>query len=111
MAAKKQSLKTYLCGLDIGGTFTDCTLIDENGDLTITKAPSTPDDFSKGVLDALQQASLKIGVGIEPLLQSIERLTHGTTVGTNAVIQRQGATPIIVTGIKEILQHQLPHRL
>ena len=94
---KESSSKIYLCGLDIGGTFTDCALIDKNGDLTIAKVASTPDDFSRGVLDALKQASAKIGIEIEHLLPCIDRLSHSTTVGTNAVIQRQGATVGLIT--------------
>ena len=45
-------MSSYLCGLDIGGTFTDCVLMDENGQLTIAKAPSTPANFAEGVIEA-----------------------------------------------------------
>ncbi len=49
-------MSSYLCGLDIGGTFTDCVLIDDSGRLTISKAPSTPGNFADGVLEALRRA-------------------------------------------------------
>ena len=49
-------MPSFLCGLDIGGTFTDCVLIDETGHLTIAKAPSTPGNFADGVLEALRRA-------------------------------------------------------
>src|SRR5688572_14091350 len=43
----------YLVGIDIGGTFTDCAIVDRAGTLLTTKVPSTPTDFSRGMLDAL----------------------------------------------------------
>ena len=72
---------SYLCGLDIGGTFTDCVLIDEQGALTIAKAPSTPGNFAEGVIEAIERAAAKIGLGMSELLDSISVLAHGTTVG------------------------------
>ena len=50
-------MSSYLCGLDIGGTFTDCVLIDDLGTLTIAKAPSTPDNFADGVMEAISRAA------------------------------------------------------
>lgn len=84
-------MKSYLCGLDIGGTFTDCVLIDDTGCLTISKAPSTPGDFSQGVIEAIGRAAAKVGLTVPKLLDSIVLLAHGTTVGTNTIIQRRGA--------------------
>ncbi|MFT4580468.1 MAG: N-methylhydantoinase A [Gammaproteobacteria bacterium] len=90
-------MPSYLCGLDIGGTFTDCVLIDEAGTLTISKAPSTPSNFAEGVLEAVSRAAKKIGLELPELLNSIAVLAHGTTVGTNAVIQRRGAKVGLIT--------------
>lgn len=90
-------MSSYLCGLDIGGTFTDCVLIDEAGTLTIAKAPSTPGNFAEGVLEAVSRAAAKIDLDISDLLDSIAVLAHGTTVGTNAVIQRRGAKVGLIT--------------
>ena len=90
-------MSSYLCGLDIGGTFTDCVLIDDSGALTIAKAPSTPDNFAEGVMEAVNRAAVKIGLELPDLLESIVVLAHGTTVGTNAVIQRHGAKVGLVT--------------
>lgn len=87
----------YLCGLDIGGTFTDCVLIDEEGRLTIAKAPSTPGNFAAGVIEAIERAAAKVDLGMSELLDSIAVLAHGTTVGTNAVIQRRGAKVGLLT--------------
>ncbi len=90
-------MSAYLCGLDIGGTFTDCVLIDEHGQLTIAKAPSTPGNFAAGVMQAIERAAAKIGLGTSELLDSISVLAHGTTVGTNAIIQRRGAKVGLIT--------------
>ena len=90
-------MSSYICGLDIGGTFTDCVLIDEHGDLTIAKSPSTPSDFAVGVLNAIERAAVKIGLSTPDLLDSINVLAHGTTVGTNTIIQRRGAKVGLIT--------------
>lgn len=90
-------MSSYLCGLDIGGTFTDCVLIDDSGRLTISKAPSTPGNFADGVLEALRRAGERIGLELPQLLQSITMLAHGTTAGTNAIIQRRGAKVGLIT--------------
>ena len=90
-------MSSYLCGLDIGGTFTDCVLIDAAGNLTIAKAPSTPGNFAEGVLEAVSRAAKKIELPVSELLENIEVLAHGTTVGTNAVIQRKGAKVGLIT--------------
>jgi N-methylhydantoinase A len=90
-------MASFLCGLDIGGTFTDCVLIDETGRLTIAKAPSTPKNFADGVLEALRRAGARVGLELAPLLASITMLNHGTTAGTNAIIQRRGAKVGLIT--------------
>lgn len=90
-------MSSYLCGLDIGGTFTDCVLIDESGTLTIAKAPSTPGNFAEGVMEAVTRAAAKVGLELPALLDAISVLAHGTTVGTNAVIQRRGAKVGLIT--------------
>ncbi|MGD9601401.1 MAG: hydantoinase/oxoprolinase family protein [Gammaproteobacteria bacterium] len=90
-------MASFLCGLDIGGTFTDCVLIDDTGRLTISKAPSTPGNFAEGVLEALRRAGERVGLGLTELLGSITMLNHGTTAGTNAIIQRKGAKVGLIT--------------
>ena len=87
----------YLCGLDIGGTFTDCVLINSSGKITISKSSSTPEDFSIGVVNAISGAAKKLNLSLEVLLDSIDGLIHGTTVGTNAIIQRKGAKVGLIT--------------
>ena len=73
----------YRVGVDVGGTFTDLVAMDEKGRVMVAKAPTTPEDQSIGVIDALQKA------GIDPA--QIDFFSHGTTVGINAVIENKGA--------------------
>ncbi len=90
-------MSTYLCGIDIGGTFTDCVVIDAAGRVTTSKVPSTPDDFSRGMMGALEGAAEKLGLDLETLGRSLSLLSHGTTTGTNAVIQKKGAKVGLIT--------------
>src|SRR5215471_8548768 len=87
----------YICGVDTGGTFTDCVVVDEAGRITTAKAPSTPADFSQGVLDSLALAAEKLELDTEGLLRRTARLALGTTVGTNALLQRKGARVGLIT--------------
>lgn len=86
-------------GIDVGGTFTDLYFVDAQlGVEKILKVPSTPDDPSRGLLDALRVAE------IEPA--GLEALLHGTTIATNAVIERKGARCALVTtrGFRDVLE-------
>ena len=87
----------FICGIDTGGTFTDCVVIDAGGRIVTAKAPSTPRDFSQGVLDALDLVAGKLGLTTEALLRRTARLALGTTVGTNALLQRRGARVGLIT--------------
>jgi N-methylhydantoinase A len=84
-------------GVDIGGTFTDCVVLDRKGGITATKAASTPGNFAAGMLDAMQVAAERLGVPFDAFCERISVLTHGTTVGTNALIQRKGAKVGLIT--------------
>jgi len=88
---------SYLVGVDIGGTFTDCVVIDEAGTVTTAKAPSTPDDFARGMIDAIEAASRRLGIAAAALYRDIALLSHGTTVGTNAVVQKRGVKLGLIT--------------
>jgi N-methylhydantoinase A len=87
----------YLCGVDIGGTFTDCAIVDGEGRLFPGKAPTTPDDRSRGFFDSLASAAGKAGVDVAELIDETERLLHGTTVATNAIVERKGAKVGLIT--------------
>ena len=95
----------FVIGSDIGGTFTDCVVLGADGDMVIAKAPSTPPDFEVGLWDALGAAADKLDLSIERLLGDAERLAHGTTVATNALINERGARVGFLTtkGFEETL--------
>jgi len=87
----------YLVGIDIGGTFTDCAIVDRAGKLLTTKVPSTPQDFGRGMMDALGAGAKALGVPLERFCRDIRFLSHGTTVGTNTIIQKKGAKVGLIT--------------
>jgi N-methylhydantoinase A len=88
---------TYLVGIDIGGTFTDCAIVDRAGKLLTTKVPSTPQDFSRGMMDALGAGAQALGLPLDGFCRDIDFLSHGTTVGTNTIIQKRGAKVGLIT--------------
>ena len=90
-------MSSYLIGVDIGGTFTDCVVIDEAGQVTTAKVPSTPPDFSKGMINAIRSGASSLSMSLEALCSQTRLLTHGTTVGTNAIIQKRGARVGLIT--------------
>ena len=90
-------MSRYLVGVDIGGTFTDCVVLDEKGRITATKSPSTPGNFAQGMINALAVAADELKLTFEQFCAQIKVLTHGTTVGTNALIQRKGAKVGLIT--------------
>ena len=87
----------YLVGIDIGGTFTDCVVVDGRGRMRSTKVPSTPHDFAEGMMNALRVGAESLGLGLEDFCRNIAFLSHGTTVGTNTVIQKKGAHVGLIT--------------
>ena len=88
---------SFLVGIDIGGTFTDCAIVDTAGKLLTTKVPSTPTDFSRGMMDALDAGAQALGIGLDRFCRDIAFLSHGTTVGTNTIIQKRGAKVGLIT--------------
>ena len=86
---RKQNLRRNLLtvAVDTGGTFTDCVWLDDRGHLRVLKLPSTPSD-----------PSLAIGLAVEQIAGGQDVvLLHGTTVGTNAVLERRGARVAFIT--------------
>src|SRR4051812_29001503 len=88
---------SYLVGIDIGGTFTDCAIVDRAGKLLTTKVPSTPPDFARGMMDALGAGAEALGLSLDRFCRDIAFLSHGTTVGTNTIIQKRGAKVGLIT--------------
>jgi N-methylhydantoinase A len=87
----------YTVGIDIGGTGTDCVVVDTNGEVTLGKAFSTPPDFSTGILAALEVAAGELGLTRAELLERTTLFLHSTTVAENAVVDSTLATGGILT--------------
>ncbi len=83
--------RTYRIGIDVGGTFTDLVAVDGDGRVAIAKAASTPADPSEGLLAGLRVLAGELGTDVRGLLAATERIVHGTTVATNALLERKGA--------------------
>src|SRR5438876_1938885 len=96
----------YRIGIDVGGTFTDLVAVDERGEVTLAKAASTPADPSLGVIDGLDRLALGLDLDVAALLRNTERIVHGTTVATNALLERKGARVGLLTthGHRDVLE-------
>lgn len=90
---------TYHVGVDIGGTFTDTIVIDETtGEVKLSKVPSTPQNQAEGFVNGLRAVAIAF--------PQISWLVHGTTVGTNATLERNGAVCGMITtrGFRDIIE-------
>jgi N-methylhydantoinase A len=96
----------YRIGIDVGGTFTDLVAVDQNGKVTLAKAASTPADQSLGVMDGLSRLAEAIGHDRATMLRLTERIVHGTTVATNALLEMKGARVGLLTteGHRDIIE-------
>ncbi len=96
----------YRIGIDVGGTFTDLVAVDDEGRVGLAKAPSTPRDPAVGVLDGLERLARALGLDRRRLLAATERIVHGTTVATNALLERTGARVGLLTteGHRDVLE-------
>lgn len=94
---------SWTIGVDVGGTFTDFFAANEaTGAFHVYKTSSTPANPADAILNGMQALCKKFDIP----LREVERLSHGTTVGTNALIQRTGSTVALVTtkGFKDLLE-------
>ncbi|MCA1849122.1 MAG: hydantoinase/oxoprolinase family protein, partial [Actinobacteria bacterium] len=84
-------------GVDVGGTFTDLVALG-GGDILTAKVPSTPQDQSVGVMNAVGASEVEAG--------AVTALAHGMTVATNALLERRGARTALVTteGFRDVLE-------
>ncbi|WP_137127177.1 hydantoinase/oxoprolinase family protein [Roseomonas sp. HF4] len=97
---------TWRIGIDVGGTFTDVVCVASDGTTTLAKAASTPADQSEGVLAGLGVLADRLGVAFVDLLGRTERIVHGTTVATNALLERRGARVAMLTteGHRDVIE-------
>ncbi|MSP82476.1 MAG: hydantoinase/oxoprolinase family protein [Alphaproteobacteria bacterium] len=77
----------YSACIDIGGTFTDLVVHEHGKGLRIFKSPSTPGEFERGFIDVLALAAGHYGHPLRAFLGNLDRLVHGTTVSTNALVE------------------------
>jgi N-methylhydantoinase A len=88
---------SHVVAVDSGGTFTDCFVLDDRGEITRAKAPSTPPRYEEGVFRAVEEAAGRRGLTLEELLADTSVFAHGTTVATNILITRTGARTALLT--------------
>ena len=93
----EQGAGSYRIAVDIGGTFTDCAVVPENGERVAAKALTTPGRLDDGVLDAVRVAAEQLGLTLPALLSATEIFVHGTTQATNAILTRTGARTGLIT--------------
>src|SRR4029078_3144930 len=93
----------WTIGVDVGGTFTDFFAFDDTTDrIVLHKVPSTPSNPGLAVISGLREVASRHGID----LAAIARLSHGTTVATNALIQRRGGkVALVVTdGFRDLIE-------
>lgn len=103
MLLESKDKGSWVVGVDVGGTFTDFSARNlSTGEVLIHKRPSTPDDPSRAVLHGLREMTDKHEIDAG----SIGRFAHGTTVATNALLQRKGAKVALVTtkGFRDLIE-------
>ena len=93
---------SFRVGIDIGGTFTDLVLLGEAGRALTVKVPSTPDDYSRSIAESLEVALPRIGI----TGREIDEVIHGTTVATNAILEKRGVRTGLITtaGFRDVLE-------
>tara|TARA_B100001123_G_scaffold60819_1_gene65995 strand:+ start:614 stop:2707 length:2094 start_codon:yes stop_codon:yes gene_type:complete len=95
-------VQNFRVGVDIGGTFTDIVFLDDDGQILARKIASTPDDYSRAVLDGIANGVKELGITAD----MVSEVSHGFTVATNAIIEQKGAKTALITteGFRDILE-------
>ncbi|OGP65711.1 MAG: hypothetical protein A2169_05455, partial [Deltaproteobacteria bacterium RBG_13_47_9] len=103
----------FYIGIDIGGTFTDTVVVDDQGKLRVYKTESTPSDLAAGVMEGVRLASEDLSISPKELLSATAYFSHGTTRATNAFIERKGALTGLITtkgfGDTILIQRMMGH--
>src|SRR5882724_7659385 len=96
----------FTIGIDVGGTYTDLVAIDENGKTAFAKSPSTPSDQSVGVMAGLEELARRLQLTRAQILGLTDRVVHGTTVATNALLEQKGARVALLTteGHRDVIE-------
>ena len=101
--ASADAARRFRIAVDVGGTFTDVVIADERGrGLTGAKVPTTPHDRAVGVMEGVRSAAAAAGIGPGDIVEVV----HGSTTGTNALIERSGAKVGFLTtaGFRDMLE-------
>jgi N-methylhydantoinase A len=83
--------------IDVGGTFTDCLVWNQDGTLREFKALTTPQDASQGLMECLEKAARSEGKSLRAFAESLEVIIHGTTLATNALLTGRGTKIAMLT--------------
>jgi N-methylhydantoinase A len=96
----------FTIGIDVGGTYTDLVAIDGRGKAVFAKSPSTPSDQSVGVMAGLEELARRLQITRAEMLGVTDRVVHGTTVATNALLERKGARVALLTteGHRDVIE-------
>jgi len=96
----------YRVSVDVGGTFTDCLVLGEEGELKQFKSPTTPHDPSLGFLACLEKAAKDFRQPLAAFLADVDLLIHGTTLATNTLINENGAKTGLLTtkGFQDVIE-------
>lgn len=92
----------FRVGADIGGTFTDVVFLGSDGTVLARKIASTPDDYSRAVLEGIKAGIDELGISSD----AVSEVSHGFTVATNAIIEQKGASTALITteGFRDVLE-------
>ncbi len=95
----------YIIGVDVGGTFTDGVVMSGDGEIRVFKTSTTFPSPAEGFLNLLRMAAQSYGVELKSLLNQTEKLTYGTTLATNLLIEKKTAVLGLITtrGFKDTL--------
>ena len=95
-------MQKFRVGVDIGGTFTDIVFLGGDGRVLARKVASTPDDYSRAVLNGISSGAQELGITAD----MVSEVSHGFTVATNAIIEQKGAKTALITtkGFRDILE-------
>src|SRR5712691_7535925 len=101
-AGEGLSVPAFRAGVDIGGTFTDIVLLGDRGERYTKKVSSTVDDYARAIVDGLAALLREIGAEASDIVE----LLHGTTVASNAILERKGARAGLITtkGFRDVLE-------
>ena len=88
---------SYRIAVDVGGTFTDVVGVSSDGSTTFVKVPSTPQNQAIGTINGIAKLANALKLDMSELLAQTERIAHGMTVATNALLERKGAKVGLLT--------------